>query len=103
MHQGKLFGTTVSDEATWTLGRFCISDTCFTDKNHNRLTLANLFLLSEDKCLIRIILMKANREAGNCWSSLLEGEYCANTWVQEEMQKKLTLERFQREVRWLTI
>uniref|UniRef100_A0A3Q3W1H9 CS domain-containing protein n=1 Tax=Mola mola TaxID=94237 RepID=A0A3Q3W1H9_MOLML len=70
MFKGKLFGTTVSDEATWTL---------------------------EDKCLIRIILMKANREAGNCWLSLLEGEYCANTWVQEQMQKKLTLERFQRE------
>ncbi|TNN62276.1 NudC domain-containing protein 2 [Liparis tanakae] len=52
---------------------------------------------SEDKCLIRIILMKTNREAGNCWSSLLEGEYCANAWVQDQMQRKLTLERFQRE------
>lgn len=52
----------------------------------------------EDNCLIRIILMKTNREAGNCWTSLLEGEYCANAWVQNQMQKKLTLERFQREV-----
>ncbi|XP_049441151.1 nudC domain-containing protein 2 [Epinephelus fuscoguttatus] len=68
--KGKLFDTTVSDEATWTL---------------------------EDKCLIRIVLMKTNREAGNCWSSLLEGEYCANAWVQDQMQRKLTLERFQRE------
>lgn len=42
--------------------------------------------------------MKTNREAGNCWSSLLEGEYCANAWVQDQMQRKLTLERFQREV-----
>lgn len=42
--------------------------------------------------------MKTNREAGNCWPSLLEGEYCANAWVQNQMQKKLTLERFQREV-----
>lgn len=42
--------------------------------------------------------MKTNREAGNCWTSLLEGEYCANAWVQNQMQKKLTLERFQREV-----
>lgn len=56
------------------------------------------FFRTEDKCLIRIILMKTNREAGNCWSSLLEGEYCANAWVQDQMQKKLTLERFQREV-----
>ncbi|XP_023124513.1 nudC domain-containing protein 2 [Amphiprion ocellaris] len=68
--KGKLLDTTVSDEATWTL---------------------------EDKCLIRIILMKTNREAGNCWTSLLEGEYCANAWVQDQMQRKLTLERFQRE------
>ncbi|XP_053736068.1 nudC domain-containing protein 2 [Synchiropus splendidus] len=68
--KGKLFGTTVSDEATWTL---------------------------EDKCLIRIILMKANRDAGNCWSSLIEGDYCANVCVQDQMQRKLTLERFQRE------
>ncbi|KAM9833402.1 nudC domain-containing protein 2 [Syngnathus typhle] len=68
--KGRFFGATVSDEATWTL---------------------------EDKCLIRIILMKTNREAGNCWSSLLEGEYSANAWVQDQMQRKLTLERFQRE------
>ncbi|XP_077464651.1 nudC domain-containing protein 2 [Stigmatopora argus] len=68
--KGRWFGTTVSDEATWTL---------------------------EDKCLIRIVLMKTNREAGNCWSSLLEGEYRANAWVQDQMQRKLTLERFQRE------
>jgi len=51
----------------------------------------------EDKCLIQIVLMKTNREAGNCWTSLLEGEYCANAWVQDQMQRKLTLERFQRE------
>ncbi|KAG7484637.1 hypothetical protein MATL_G00052230 [Megalops atlanticus] len=68
--KGKLFGTTVADEGTWTL---------------------------EDKKLIRIVLMKSNREAGNCWQSLLEGEYCANAWVQDQMQRKLTLERFQRE------
>lgn len=42
--------------------------------------------------------MKTSREAGNCWTSLLEGEYCADPLVQEQMQKKLTLERFQREV-----
>ncbi|KAJ8266820.1 hypothetical protein GJAV_G00135050 [Gymnothorax javanicus] len=68
--KGRLFGTTVADEGTWTL---------------------------EDRKLIRIILTKSNREAGNCWQSLLEGEYCANAWVQDQMQRKLTLERFQRE------
>ncbi|XP_067314062.1 nudC domain-containing protein 2 [Pseudorasbora parva] len=68
--KGKLFGSTVADEATWTL---------------------------EDKKLIQIVLMKTNREAGNCWQSLLEGEYTADPWVQDQMQRKLTLERFQRE------
>ncbi|TTD03347.1 NudC domain-containing protein 2 [Bagarius yarrelli] len=68
--KGKLFGSTVGDEATWTL---------------------------EDKKLIRIILMKTNREAGNCWTSLLEEQYAADPWLQDQMQRKLTLERFQRE------
>ncbi|KAJ6668024.1 hypothetical protein lerEdw1_016345 [Lerista edwardsae] len=68
--KGKLFDTTIADEATWTL---------------------------EDKKLIRIVLTKTNRDAGNCWSSLLENEYSADPWVQDQMQRKLTLERFQRE------
>lgn len=53
---------------------------------------------TEDKKLIRIVLMKTNREAGNCWTSLLEEQYAADPWVQDQMQRKLTLERFQREV-----
>ncbi|KAJ1127887.1 hypothetical protein NDU88_006280 [Pleurodeles waltl] len=68
--KGKLFGCTVADEGTWTL---------------------------EDRKLIHIVLMKSNRDAGNCWPSLLENEYAADAWVQDQMQKKLTLERFQRE------
>ncbi|NXS87820.1 NUDC2 protein, partial [Erpornis zantholeuca] len=68
--QGKLFDSTVTDEGTWTL---------------------------EDRQLIRIVLMKTNRDAGNCWTSLLENEYTADPWVQDQMQRKLTLERFQRE------
>uniref|UniRef100_A0A8C5Q2W6 NudC domain-containing protein 2 n=2 Tax=Leptobrachium leishanense TaxID=445787 RepID=A0A8C5Q2W6_9ANUR len=68
--KGKLFDCTISDEGTWTL---------------------------EDRKLIRIILTKSDRSAGNCWASLLEGEYSADPLVQDEMQKKLTLERFQRE------
>uniref|UniRef100_A0A8D2PQY8 NudC domain containing 2 n=1 Tax=Zosterops lateralis melanops TaxID=1220523 RepID=A0A8D2PQY8_ZOSLA len=67
---GKLFDSTVTDEGTWTL---------------------------EDRQLIRIVLMKTNRDAGNCWTSLLENEYAADPWVQDQMQRKLTLERFQRE------
>ncbi|XP_067851900.1 nudC domain-containing protein 2 [Heptranchias perlo] len=68
--KGKLYDSTVSDEGTWTL---------------------------EDKKLVCIVLMKSNREAGNCWSSLLDGQYNADPLVHDEMQKKLTLERFQRE------
>ncbi|XP_061472761.1 nudC domain-containing protein 2 isoform X2 [Rhineura floridana] len=68
--KGKLFDSTIADEATWTL---------------------------EDQKLIRIVLTKTNRDAGNCWSSLLENEYVADPWVQDQMQRKLTLERFQRE------
>ncbi|NXJ12406.1 NUDC2 protein, partial [Odontophorus gujanensis] len=68
--QGNLFDSTIADEGTWTL---------------------------EDRKLIRIVLMKTNRDAGNCWTSLLENEYAADPWVQDQMQRKLTLERFQRE------
>uniref|UniRef100_A0A8V0YBV6 NudC domain-containing protein 2 n=1 Tax=Gallus gallus TaxID=9031 RepID=A0A8V0YBV6_CHICK len=67
--QGKLFDSTIADEGTWTL----------------------------DRKLIRIVLMKTNRDAGNCWTSLLKNEYAADPWVQDQMQRKLTLERFQRE------
>ncbi|KAK1209938.1 NUDC2 protein, partial [Pygoscelis papua] len=72
--QGKLFDSTITDEGTWTL---------------------------EDRKLIRIVLMKTNRDAGNCWTSLLENEYAADPWVQDQMQRKLTLERFQREANFL--
>ncbi|KAL8211681.1 UNVERIFIED_CONTAM: NudC domain-containing protein 2 [Gekko kuhli] len=68
--KGKLFDSTIADEATWTL---------------------------EDQKLIRIVLTKTSRDAGNCWRSLLEDEYAADPWVQDQMQRKLTLERFQRE------
>ncbi|KAI6077025.1 NudC domain-containing protein 2 [Aix galericulata] len=74
--QGKLFDSTIADEGTWTL---------------------------EDRKLIRIVLMKTNRDAGNCWTSLLENDYAADPWVQDQMQRKLTLERFQREASFLII
>ncbi|KFW81575.1 NudC domain-containing protein 2 [Manacus vitellinus] len=68
--QSKPSDSTVTDEGTWTL---------------------------EDRQLIRIVLTKTNRDAGNCWTSLLENEYAADPWVQDQMHRKLTLERFQRE------
>lgn len=48
--------------------------------------------------MVRIVLTKTKRDAANCWTSLLESEYAADPWVQDQMQRKLTLERFQKEV-----
>lgn len=68
--QGKLFDSTIADEGTWTL---------------------------EDRKMVRIVLTKTKRHAANCWTSLLESDYAADPWVQDQMQRKLTLERFQKE------
>ncbi|KAF6281094.1 NudC domain containing 2 [Rhinolophus ferrumequinum] len=68
--KGKLFDSTIADEGTWTL---------------------------EDRKMVRIVLTKTKRDAANCWTSLLESEYAADPWVQDQMQRKLTLERFQKE------
>lgn len=57
------------------------------------------FIIIEDKRMIRMILVKSGREASNCWSSLLEGKYICDPMTFDQMEKKLTLERFQREVR----
>ena len=60
----------------------------------------SLFLLHgpEDNKLLRIVLVKSDRDASSCWRSLLEGEYMCDPYVLDQMEKKLTLERFQREV-----
>ena len=52
----------------------------------------------EDKKLLRIVLVKSDRDAGNCWRSLLEGQYECDAMTMDQMEKKMTLERFQREV-----
>ncbi|KAM8956650.1 nudC domain-containing protein 2 isoform 2-T2 [Lycaon pictus] len=70
LEEGKLFDSTIADEGTWTL---------------------------EDRKMVRIVLTKTKRDAANCWTSLLESEYAADPWVQDQMQRKLTLERFQKE------
>ncbi|PFX23552.1 nudC domain-containing protein 2-like [Stylophora pistillata] len=68
--KGELYGTVLADESTWTL---------------------------EDNELVRIILMKSSRDAASGWKSLLVNEYSADPWTFNEMEKKLTLERFQKE------
>ena len=54
--------------------------------------------VAEDRKLLRIVLAKSNRDAGNCWRSLLLGQYEADAYVFDQMERKLTLERFQNEV-----
>ena len=56
------------------------------------------YLYTEDRSLLRIVLIKSNRDAANCWKSLLQGKYEADLLAFNNMEKKLTLERFQREV-----
>ena len=50
--------------------------------------------LTEDESVVRIVLVKSERDAAS--------SYEADPWVFQNMEKKLTLERFQREVGLLT-
>lgn len=77
----------VKDESVWTLGKV-------RAKNEQ---VFHCFSL-EDRSLLRIVLVKSHREASNCWKSLLEGQYAVSPLVLDQMEKKLTLERFQTEV-----
>ena len=91
--QGNLFGTVLADESVWTLGKHVY---------HTASVLASTVLPSsspEDNKLLRMVLVKSDRNASNCWKSPMEGgQYKCNPWVLDQMEKKLTLERFQREV-----
>ncbi|XP_071120449.1 nudC domain-containing protein 2-like isoform X1 [Mytilus edulis] len=51
----------------------------------------------EDKKLIRICLPKVHSTAGNCWKSLLKSQYEADPSTFDQMEQKLTLEKFQNE------
>ncbi|KAI5941636.1 NudC domain-containing protein 2 [Manis javanica] len=73
--KGKLFDSRIAEEGTWTL---------------------------EDRKMVRIVLTKTKRDAANWWTSLLESEYAADPCMQDQMQRKLTLERFQKENPGLT-
>ncbi|XDB66605.1 hypothetical protein ABFV05_020221 [Capra hircus] len=69
-HGGANSDSAIANEGTWTL---------------------------EDRKMICIVLTKMRRDAANCWTSLLEYEYAAHPWVQDQMQRKFTLGRFQKE------
>ncbi|KAI0216608.1 NudC domain-containing protein 2 [Lamellibrachia satsuma] len=66
--QGELFREVHADDIVWTI---------------------------EDKKLLVICLPKSDRTAGSCWKSLLDGQYEADPWTWDQMQQKLTLERYQ--------
>ena len=49
--------------------------------------------------MLNIVLIKSQRKASECWKSLLVDEYIVDPFTFMEMEKKLTLERFQSEVK----
>ncbi|KAK7482608.1 hypothetical protein BaRGS_00026209 [Batillaria attramentaria] len=51
----------------------------------------------EDKRFLRICLSKSLTTADHCWKSLLLNQYETDALTYDEMQKKLTLQRFQLE------
>ncbi|XP_035681420.1 nudC domain-containing protein 2-like isoform X1 [Branchiostoma floridae] len=51
----------------------------------------------EDNKLLRIVITKSDRTGRDCWQSLLQGQYPADPQVYDDMEKKLTMERVQRE------
>lgn len=53
---------------------------------------------TEDKRLLQIFLVKVDKTASSCWPSLLTNRFEANPYIKDEMEKKLTLQRFQLEV-----
>ncbi|XP_044517652.1 nudC domain-containing protein 2 isoform X2 [Gracilinanus agilis] len=69
---------------------------CGLQSRHVELAVRGQEIL-KDRKMVRIVLTKTKRDAANCWTSLLETEYAADPWVQDQMQRKLTLERFQKE------
>lgn len=68
--KGELHKTVQADDSVWTL---------------------------EDGRLVRICLVKADKTAGSCWLSLLTDQFVADPFVADQMQQKLTLQRFQLE------
>ena len=68
---------------------------CVTKHTH---THTHTYTQIEDGCLVRIVLCKSKRTADASWPSLLKGQYSADAATFDEIEKKMTLERFQKEV-----
>ena len=56
-------------------------------------------IFSEDRKLLRICLPKTLSGANKCWQSLLKDQYVADPFTYDQMEQKLTLQRYQYEVR----
>ncbi|EGD81934.1 NudC domain-containing protein 2 [Salpingoeca rosetta] len=69
--QGELLHSVIVDESTWTI--------------------------ENDGAELHILLIKSHRDASGAWSSLLKDQYELDPLVFDQVQKQLTLERFQRE------
>ena len=68
---------------------------------HGALKLNTSLCFLEDKNVLNVVLMKSQRKASECWKSLLADDYIVDPFTFMEMEKKLTLERFQSEVKAL--
>jgi len=67
--EGELFDNVIVDESTWSV---------------------------EDRQLVRILLAKSITKDNFCWKSLFQDGRCApDVWTLDQMQRKLTLERYQ--------
>ena len=60
--------------------------------------LLTLLYYLEDQQLVRVALVKSNREAKNCWKSLLKEQFEMDPWTLMQTEKKMALEKFQRQV-----
>lgn len=87
-----MFKTVLVDETVWTLG---------TDNFGSVIIIifynGNNYI--EEGKMVRILLVKSDRSPANCWMSLLENEFKCDPFIFDKMEKKMTLERFQREVK----
>jgi len=63
-----------------------------------RVKIECVHVLVEDGRMVRICLIKADKTAASCWQSLLTNQFAVDAFVADQMQQKLTLQRFQLEV-----
>lgn len=54
--------------------------------------------LIEDKKLVHVCLPKSRNKSDNCWKALLKTGYEVDPVTYDQMEQKMTLERFQLEV-----